>query len=723
LGFDNATFNPANPGKLKCIGGGEPDLAKGVLGCASGSPIFSAAVCQAGYAKQAVPGVGNICWPLPEQLQCGPGQQVSPVDNKCHKLCSGTAWPTAQCCASGAVLSVTGQCCPQGAKADPKTGQCTKEGCPVSQIAKDGTCCHPGSKPNPKTGKCIPVEPGCPIAQIDLNGNCCPKGSAPEPNTGECEKHEDSCPPGQKTAAGVCCMSATVPDAKTGLCTVSACPAAQAAPDGSCCPQGWSINKAAGGCCPPGQAADPNGACTFAVCPLPGKLSGGKCCSPADLMPGGACASQCGPGKVPIPGANGCCDASLVATDASGAQRCCPKGPLVGGKCPSGLTGTPANPACAPNSTDPNCCAEGYSPAGAGKCCLTNQLTSGGLCCPAGQSPQGDGKDTCGPTQAGWSPPDDGTGDLDVPGFNQCCMSGTIPAGDGSCCAPNMVTSTGVCCPAGQAPNKSGTCGALEGTPLLPSCSGDMVDGQCCPAGQATKAGKRQTCCPDGLKPDPRYGSTCVPSSPQTAAPPCEAGTAMSAAGVCCGTSSLTVVGQCCSGGTAPGPDRSSCVHRDGTVVPFVPFLPTWRPSVPGGCGPRFTRDPRSGTCVPNTIKTPSAVEPVRPASTPPAGCVPPAFQIKGMCCPSRQAYDRGQCGGAPVKRDPAPKTVEEIKPKPPRPAERVKQPSENNVRKPEIQKPRIERKPQVQRPVTLQSKPVVRLRLPVAKVPPVKKR
>ena len=123
LGFDNASYDPNNSGNLKCIGGSAPATGKGILGCVQKSPTLDPPVCQAGWSKQNVPNVGNVCVPTKQQLQCPPGKQVSSFDNQCHTLClGGTAWPSTQCCAPGATVSATGQCCPAGSTVDAKPG-------------------------------------------------------------------------------------------------------------------------------------------------------------------------------------------------------------------------------------------------------------------------------------------------------------------------------------------------------------------------------------------------------------------------------------------------------------------------------------------------------------------------------------------------------------------------------------------------------------------------
>ena len=771
LGFDSSTYDPKDLAKLNCLGGAKPDPAKGILGCIPASPVFSAAVCQAGFEKTPVAGLGTVCWPTQQQQQCAPGEQVSPIDGGCHALCPGMAWPVTQCCAAGATVSATGKCCPPGSKADAKTGQCIKDGCPLPLVAKDGTCCPWGSKPNPETGKCVTIQHGCPITQMDVNGACCPKGSKPAPDTGECEKIDDGCPPGQITAAGVCCAAGTKPDATTGLCTAPACPPEQTTTGGTCCMTGWSPNKAAGGCCPPGQTAAASGQCKLSTCPLPAKLIGAACCSPADLQADGACASKiCGSGHAVVNGA--CCDAALVYTDKTGAQKCCAK-PLKDGKCPGGLGGTPGLAKCGTASSDPECCPEGYKP-GAKSCCLASQLTSGGVCCPTGQSPQGKDKSECKPELAGSTPPDDGGAPSEPPGFGQCCIAGTIPAGDGSCCAPDQVTSTGTCCPAGKKPNKLGTCGVLSGTPALAECQGTMIDGQCCAKGQETKAGPSQICCPDGLKPDSRWQSTCVPPAQPSPVPACANGFEISASGACCRSSLLTSLGQCCGDGTLPAKDGTACIGGQGMMVPFIPFLPSYRPQLTTGCGVRHVRDPATGACIPRggsqvvplqPILPVRPIEPVKPSPPvqpilPSKGCLPPskmvdgqccsreayaagtcgkaetsktdasktppkpgqasackapAFVIKGTCCPSRQAYDRGDCGGKPERRVAPVKKLEDVKP-----AHRVES-KRPELRKAEPKKPEI-KKAEPRRAEPKAVKPRQETRREKAKPVPVRK-
>jgi len=148
LGFDGATYDPSHPDKTRCIGGGTPAAGKGILACAEHSPVLNPSVCQAGWEKQNLPGVGLVCRPTKQQMQCPPGLQISGIDNTCHALClGGTAWPGTQCCAPGSPITPTGQCCPVGATVDPRTGACGRKisACPPGSKAEHGSYTGAGS--------------------------------------------------------------------------------------------------------------------------------------------------------------------------------------------------------------------------------------------------------------------------------------------------------------------------------------------------------------------------------------------------------------------------------------------------------------------------------------------------------------------------------------------------------------------------------------------------
>jgi hypothetical protein len=567
LGFDAATDDPNNPAQIKCIGGAIPSPGKGILGCADHSPVLNPAVCQAGWAKQNAPNIGNICQPTKAQMQCPPGQQVSSVDNKCHALClGGTAWPSKQCCAVGSAVTPTGQCCPLGATVDPKTGTCSKL---ISVCPKD-------SKPNPKTGVCEPP------------GKACPPGSTPDPKTGACARLTTPCLPGLS------------PDSVSGECKKAppklSCAPSQQSSDGQCCKAGWSPNNAIGGCCPPGQASGPGGACKITACFAPNKQVSGKCCSPSDLKPGGSCANTlCGIGNAPTGSNNACCGADQIYTGKNGVQTCCPS-PLVDGQCMP-AKGTPVQPQCSPGSTDPNCCAAGYKWAGA-SCCLASQLTSKGQCCPTGQKPSGADQAQCQPDLKTGIPPYNPGNPGSSTTIGKCCMTGLIPIASGICCAPNQVTSAGVCCPAGQAPDPKNrrvcvpvqTCGLRE----------TLVNGACCSNSNLyTDASGRSQCC--GQLVDPL--TNVCPGPAVGDLPQCFAGYTRTSDGSCCANNLVTRDGRC----SVPG--------KPSQLVPVVPVPPSVR--VPREMVPpaQSPRPPRS----PSQPPRPPAPPQVRPGLPPPA--------------------------------------------------------------------------------------------------------
>jgi hypothetical protein len=508
LGFDIATYNPIDSAGLKCIGGNAPVEGKGILGCVEHSPVLNPPICPAGWTKQNLANVGNVCQAGPQQMQCPQGQQVSLIDNKCHPVClSGTAWPSMQCCASGSGVTPTGQCCPVGASVDPATGACRRL---VSQ-------CPPGSKLNSKTGACEPP------------GKSCPAGSEPDPKTGACTKLVGFCLPGLTA------------DPATGECRKLppklSCAPSQQTSEGTCCKPGWSPN-AAGGCCPPGQQAGAGGLCKPTACFAPNKDVGGRCCSPEDLKSGGACANMlCGLGRAPTGSSNACCEEDRIYPTRNGSLACCPVA-LTGGRCSPPSKGVPVQPQCAPGSTDPGCCAPGYKSTGT-SCCLATQLTSTGQCCPPGQTPSGPNQSQCGPSFKGGIPPWGG-GSTTSGGGGQCCVAGSIPIASGVCCATNQVTSTGICCPAGQQPDpkdrrscvRISTCGPRE----------TMVNGECCSNSHLYKdaAGHAQCC---GQVVDP-LANVC-PGTTLREVPQCFPGYTRTSDGTCCADHLVMLDGRC----------------------------------------------------------------------------------------------------------------------------------------------------------------------------------
>lgn len=525
LGFDPATFDPQSPAKQHCLDGSAPEAGKGILGCVKLSPVLHAPVCQAGWTKQSIPNVGTICAPSPQQWQCGPGEQISPVDGKCHVMCGGTAWPAKQ-------------------------------------------CCPPGSKVN-AAGKCLPPAP---------------PGKSPPPG--------QSGPPGGQTPPG------------------------QQGPPKILCPFG--------------QAANASGVCQTIVCLLPSKLVGGKCCSPADMKPGGSCAkAACGPGQGIAGPGNFCCDTDKIYSDANGSPACC-TGKVVNGKC-NPLTGVPANPGCSPGSTDPQCCAGGYVPSG-NSCCLTSQLTTTGVCCPSGQSPGGVNKSVCEVSVPGGANPPGGG----APGTGQCCLPGLIPVVGNVCCAPEQVTSTGVCCPAGQAPDPKNrracvpqnTCGERQA----------MVNGSCCMVSHIYKdAGGALQCCPTLV--DPAKNVCEVPQPQQMIQSPCPPGSRLLDGGTCCPLPRVSADGKSCR--PAMEIDRPRPQPPAPAIVPIPERLPPRPqqlrpppdvrppppPPPPPPSPPRPGPDVRPPPPVPQRLPPAKDVRPVVPQAAPPPRIAPPPTQ------------------------------------------------------------------------------------------------
>ncbi|WP_291870011.1 hypothetical protein [Bradyrhizobium sp.] len=469
------------------------------------------------------PGGGSLWFPPPPSKSCPPGQMQ----------------PGLQCCPTGSSPDPSGQCkpwCPNGAM-DPGSQELCGYGFDNTKFDPNNLAnskCIDGTAPDPALGTA-----GCAHASPLFKASVCPAGWSKQnkPNVGlvcaptakqlSCGQGEQvspidnqchalcpgggmawpaaqCCPPGAVVSVtGQCCPPGSKPDPKSGQCgpPTFSCPPGQLSKiDNTCCPSGQVPNNVIGGCCPPGQIPDPvTGICKQTACAVPpNALVNGKCCSPDDLKQGGAC-WNCGPGKTPVGPNNFCCDDSKVYTDASGAKACCLSGVLKDGKCTGG---TPMQPNCSPSSTDPNCCAGGYKPAG-NTCCLESQLTTTGVCCPAGQKPSGPNKDQCQPLPTGWIPgwPDgDGTHDgWKVPKIPKipdgacigpgcftlkiCCASGLIPTADNkSCCAPHLMTVFGTCCSAGNPPNpKTGLCTTTVKS--LQKCSPGYTlipDGSCC---------------------------------------------------------------------------------------------------------------------------------------------------------------------------------------------------------------------------------------------------
>lgn len=260
---------------------------------------------------------------------------------------------------------------------------------------------------------------------------------------------------------------------------------------------------------------------------------------------------QCLPGQLRRAGTNEC-------------GSCPPPGIQINGTCCS-VTQIAATAACSNSSCPPGqtpvgpsnfCCPSGqvYSGAGGAPACCNEPLVNGK--CPTPPKPP-----TCTPSASN----------------PQCCPAGYVSTGV-SCCLASKLTSTGVCCPAGQAPggpNKS-QCENIVIVPITPPqcCVPGKIptaSGKCCPPGNVTTSGE---CCPGPVNPANR--KACKVIIPLEG---CAPGYTKMPDGSCCNDRYIS-------------DDGASC-KRGSSLTPLVPLVPR----TPGACPPGTVRD-RDGDCV-----------------------------------------------------------------------------------------------------------------------------
>ena len=685
LGFDPASYDPNNAAALRCIGGAAP--GGGLFGCVKFSPVLNAPVCPAGWTKQSMSGIGSICTPTPQQMQCQLGQQVSAIDNQCHGLCLGTAWPATQCCRPGSVLSSIGTCCPSGSTPDPVSGQCSpppptsNSNCrPGTFPTGYGTCCANGSV-------------------VSITGVCCPQGSTPDPATGQCSS--SSTTPGSNCSApgqfltsfntcctigsvvsstGACCPSGSTPDPATGQCSSSTTPSNSCGlgrfltKNGTCCILG-SVVSSTGACCPIGSTPDPNT---------------GQCSAPTTPI-------RCRLGEFATPEGT-CCPLELVVSN-------------TGACCPRGSTPDPKTGKCSPPPS--NSCGAGYVQIGTNApdtvpgCCLAGQVTSTGICCSPGQMPGGPNNSACLGTGNSCTPPLVQVGtqccsqaDLQPGGKCAACGAGTEQTcsvaknANGaygvtcSCCASGQVTATGACCPAGTTPggpnntqceppppppplpNACCTPGwILTPNPSVPNSLQNPSTMTCCLAADVTSDG---ICCSGPV--DPKNRRSC-PSPRREEKKACAQGYRAMPDGTCCNNRLVSADGTSCnatptvcapgefrdttgactpisSAGCAPGEkrnDRGVCErpcrvgeerNADGNCVTptCCPQPPVGIPSLPTPCQAGQTRN-AEGFCVtiPKPVPVPTSPTPTTPLGMPSLVAPCPAGETRGadgLCRP-----------------------------------------------------------------------------------------
>ena len=240
-----------------------------------------------------------------------------------------------------------------------------------------------------------------------------------------------------------------------------------------------------------------------------------------------------------------------------------------------------------------------------GVCCSVAQLAANAACsnssCPPGQTTIGPSNFCCNSslvyTGAGGapaccsSPLVNGQCPTPTPPSNPACQPGYVPVG-GTCCLASKVTSTGVCCPAGQAPAgpQKNWCEPIVLVPIGPQCCQSGIptaSGTCCPPANVTTSG---VCCPGPV--DPNNRSECK-------APVQHAG--------CAPGYKKMPDGSCCNSRFVSDDGKSCRVAR--TSPPLVPLVPL----KPRACPPGMVRDRNSDcvgfgprTCGPGRIRLPN---------------------------------------------------------------------------------------------------------------------
>lgn len=362
-----------------------------------------------------------------------------------------------------------------------------------------------------------------------------------------------------------------------------------------------------------------------------------------------------------------------------------PAPPSGGGNPPGG--GTPPGAGIPPGTGVPP--SGGTPPSGGcarpnilvnGKCCSVASLAANAACsnsiCQPGQTPIGPSNFCCNSGQV-----------YTGPGGAQACCSGQAVNGQcpslppitincakgyvlvaGSCCLASQMTSTGMCCPAGQVPSGPNKSQCL---PFIPP---NLPPLACCPAGQIPSA--TRACCPtanvtaNGVccrsPVDPKDRSQCpVPIHQRLA---CAAGYTTMPDGSCCNNRFVSADRMSCNTGARPCPPGEfrelggACVailpnpcppseiRREGACVPLS-REPCPRGEIRNSEGICVSERPRS--CREGEVRRHGECVPIRRAECPSGQvrrhgeCVP----VRRAECPSGQVRRHGEC----VSRGPTP--------------------------------------------------------------------
>lgn len=320
-----------------------------------------------------------------------------------------------------------------------------------------------------------------------------------------------------------------------------------------------------------------------------------------------------------------------IARLCSAAQRAGLLPPPRLGGLPPGMgmppPGPPGRPPPPPSRTPPSCQPGEVRRAGTdtcggcarpsvlvnGVCCSVAQIAATGACsnanCPAGQTPVPPSNFCCNSGQV-YSGAGGTQACCAVALVNgQCptpvvppittCGKGYVPLG-GSCCLASKVTSTGICCPAGQAPSGPNN-SQCQNIVLIPPGGGQCCaagkiptpSGQCCAPQNLTSSG---VCCTE--KVDPANRRECLKLIPLAQ---CAAGYSQMPDGSCCLNRYVGADGKSCQGERPCGPGEARDAH--GNCAPHAAGCAPGE--VRAGCPPPAAKCPRGrwrdqdGVCAP----------------------------------------------------------------------------------------------------------------------------
>jgi predicted RNA-binding Zn-ribbon protein involved in translation (DUF1610 family) len=268
-----------------------------------------------------------------------------------------------------------------------------------------------------------------------------------------------------------------------------------------------------------------------------------------------------------------------------------------------------------------------------------------------------------------------------------CAVTANAAGGYGvtcSCCAANQVTSTGLCCPAGQSPGGPNNTWCVAPPPITPPSQccpqGAIYTPQpgevyglydpatmtnCCPAANVTSNGQ---CCPGPV--DPRDRNVCLPATAEkkSKGKTCAKGYVEMPDGACCAADRVSADRKTCITGCRPGE-----TWRDGKCLPLtiVPVpAPTcgansvWRD---GQCRPVIVTPVPAPTCGANYVWRDGQCRPVIVTPVPAPTCGANYVWRDGQCrpvivtpvptptCGANYVWRDGQCRPVTVTPVPTP--------------------------------------------------------------------